>query len=184
MAWEGRLAPDDLVWKAGAPSWVPVREVVHVERSVLAAPPYPWMAAAAGITWIVFGGLILINLLVLILFVYRLAAGGNPGGAAVGGGCGGLLLGLFGGAFLHVGLQTLNGTARDTLGNGVGSFVIGLLNLGASFLQAAAGQFIQAAIAFVCGLGLIAAGGLALVGREEYKAWRRAKKGSPHPQGW
>jgi hypothetical protein len=113
--------------------------------------------------------------------MFGLAAGGSGGerGAAVAVGvgvCGGLLLGLFGAVFVHVGVQSVRGTARDTLGNGIGSIIFGLLNLGSGTLQAGAGQVIQAGVGFLVGAGLIAAGVLALVGRSDYKAWRRAQK--------
>jgi hypothetical protein len=140
-------------------------------------PAYPVPVTIAGIAWIVFGALILVNLMVFLLAMFGLAALGQGAekGAAIGGGaCGGLILGLFGAVFLHVGVQSVRGTARDTLGNGIGSILFGLLNMGAGVLQVAGGQILQAGLAFVPGAGLIAAGVLALVGRRDYKAWRRA----------
>ena len=143
------------------------------------APVFPTTVTMAGIAWIVFGGLILLNLLVFLLLMFGVAAGGQGGdrGAAVAGGvCGGLILGLFGAVFIHVGVQSVRGTAPDTLGNGIGSIIIGALNIGAGVLHAGAGQVIQAGVGMLAGAGLIAAGVLALVGRSEYSAWRQAQK--------
>src|SRR5260370_40664686 len=41
--------------------------------------------------------------------------------------CGGLLVALFGGGFIFVGVQTLTGAAKDTLGNGIGSIIFAAL---------------------------------------------------------
>ena len=144
-------------------------------------PVYPTTVTIAGIAWIIFGGLIIVNLLVFLLFMFVMAAGAQGGerGAAVAGGvCGGFLFGLFGAVFIHVGIQSVRGTARDTLGNGIGSIFFGLLNVGSGLLQAGSGQVIQGGVGFVLGAGLIAAGVLALVGRSDYKAWRQAQKAS------
>jgi hypothetical protein len=145
------------------------------------APAYPTTVAIAGIAWIIFGGINL--LLMLLLFMFSAAAGGQAGaaggqaGAAVAGGaCAGLVLGLFGAAFIFVGIQSVQGTARDTLGNGIGSIVFGFINFGSAAAQAAGGQVIPAGIGFLAGVGLLAAGILALVGRSDYKTWRKAQK--------
>lgn len=142
------------------------------------APGYPTTVTIAGIAWIIFGALILLNLLVLLLLMSGLAAQGQAGAAVAGGVCGGLLLGLFGAAFIFVGVQSVRGTAHDTLGNGIGSIIFGLLNLGSGALQVVGGQVIQAGIGFLAGAGLLTAGVLALVGRSDYKAWRKAQKAS------
>jgi hypothetical protein len=147
------------------------------------ARPYPVTVTIAGIAWIAFGGLILLNLLVVLLILFVAAAGqqgGGRGAFVAGGVCGALLLGLFGAVFIHVGVQSVRGTARDTLGNGIGSIIFGVLNLGAGAAQAGAAQVgaaqvIQAGVGFLAGAGLIAAGVLALVGRNDYKAWRQAQ---------
>src|SRR5262245_30675645 len=89
--------------------------------------PYPNTVRIAGVIWVVFGALILLNAaLNVVLNLGAGAAGGPPGGGI----CPLLVAALFGAAFAHVGLQSLRGTARDTLGNGIGSIVIGLLNAG------------------------------------------------------
>jgi hypothetical protein len=140
------------------------------------APVYPTTVTIAGIVWILFGGVIFLNLLVLLLLMYADAAGGQVGAAVAGGVCGGLIIGLFGAAFIFVGVQSVRGTARDTLGNGIGSIIFGLLNFGSGGLQASGGHMIQAGIGFLAGVGLLTAGILALVGRGDYKTWRKAQK--------
>ncbi len=149
------------------------------ELELVEEPPYPAMLTAAGVIWIVFGCLILLNLVVPLLLASA-AAGGQAGAARdaalAGGVCGGLVVGLFAAVFIHVGYQSVRGTARDTLGNGVGSIIFALLQFGSGAFQARQGQLLPSAIGFICGLGLLAAGVLALVARGEYRAWRKATK--------
>jgi hypothetical protein len=138
----------------------------------------------AATVWIVIGSIILLNGLASLLLSFATAAEG-PGGP-IGGFCGLLLAALFGGVFIHVGLQSLQGTARDTLGNGVGSIIIGFLNLGGGVMVALAGLaaggpalvvgMITGIISLLGGIGLVVAGILALANRTQYKAWRKAKK--------
>jgi hypothetical protein len=138
-------------------------------------PPYPGMVRAAGIIWIVFGGLILLNLGILLLMMFVLAQKGAAEAAMVGGVVGAVIVGLFGGVFIHVGVQSVAGTATDTLGNGIGSIIFALLNFAGAVAQAGNGNVIAAVVSFLCGGGLLAAGILALIGRADYKAWRRAR---------
>ena len=166
------------------------RDDVYTRRSV------PKLVRTAGIIWIVFGCVILINAAV------NFAIAGAAGGAnAVGGGCGSFVGIGFGIAFIFVGVQSVKGTATDTLGNGIGSLVIGalytagggrvlVLGLGMYALisqgkanapnadQAALIVTISGGVLLLSGLGLILAGTLALMGRADYKAYRRAGKRS------
>ena len=75
----------------------------------------------AGIIWIVVGSLVPLMILLSILV---LITGGQA--KANGGFSGGKLLFWIGVAFLVVGVQSLRGSARDTLGNGIGSIFLGL----------------------------------------------------------
>ncbi len=167
----------------------------------------PRLIRTAGIIWIIFGSLILINTVVNFALVgaaarENAAAGANAadGAKVIGGGCGSFVGIAFGIAFLFVGTQSVNGTAKDTLGNGIGSIVIGLLNAGLGAVALLGGLALFTAIAqknagpgadqaaliititggvgLLCGLGLILAGVLALMGRADYKAFRRAGKRS------
>ena len=94
---------------------------------------------------------------------------------------------LFGGGFVFVGVQSIRGAASDSLGNGIGSILLGLLCLscgGSDLLSVASGvggrpvavAVIRAAVNLLSGVGLLAAGVLALVGRSEYVTWKRRSK--------
>src|SRR5689334_21469106 len=92
----------------------------------------PSAVRAAGIIWIGIGILgILGSVLGLIGRVADAGAGGGGAGAPGGNpfcatGCS-LIIPL---VFLMVGIQTVKGTAKGTLGNGIGSIVFGHLSLG------------------------------------------------------
>jgi hypothetical protein len=160
-----------------------------------ARAPFPAGVKVAGIVWIGYGVLALIS---AALNVVVGAAGAGAGGASPV--CTGICVGLFGLAFLFVGVQSVRGTAKDVLGNGIGSIVFGVLYLaGAAFLLLMGGFADQAAnqpgkggapinkeqfqtVAYVSGaiggffgLLLLLAGVLALSNRTAYKAWRRAE---------
>jgi len=152
------------------------------------------MVKAAGVIWIVVGCLILLNLAAGLLINFAVAANvnGDAAASAIGGGiCPALFIGLFGAVFLHVGTQSIRGTARDTLGNGIGSIVFALLEfgfaamLGATAIYLNANQnaqigpalmvaaFVGMVVSAIVGLMLFAAGVLALAGRGQYKLWRK-----------
>src|SRR4051794_4787947 len=157
-------------------------------------PPFPGAVRLAGILWLGFGILELLNALANLAVAFSRSTGASPAPESGIGGC--MCATLFGGAFIFVGQQTLRGTAGDTIGNAVGSMVFGLLILAAGValvagslgapnsadvpLLAAVGVFSLAA-----GIGLELAGILALVGRGKYRAWRqwqrdRARRGDGH----
>jgi hypothetical protein len=159
-------------------------ELEEPENDFAAPPRIPLAVRTAGIIWIVVGSLILLaGVVVLLVSMGTVAA--NKGLAARGGDTAyfvGVILGqlagvacvaLFGAAFLFVGVKSVTGTAGDTLGNGIGSIVFGALNLGGAALFAGAGRFIQSGVSLIYAGCLIAAGVLALVGRADYKEWRR-----------
>ncbi|MCI0742902.1 MAG: hypothetical protein L0Y72_28060 [Gemmataceae bacterium] len=139
-------------------------------------PAYPSQVRTAGIVWIVFGGLILLNLAVLLVLLAAVPGQRDKGAAVAGGVCASVFLGLCGGAFIFVGVQNVNGTAADTLGNGIGSIIFGILNWGSAIAHAVAGLYLQTVVNFIGGGGLLAAGILALVARGDYLDWRRAQK--------
>jgi hypothetical protein len=146
-------------------------------------PDYPKSVHTAGVIWLVFGALILIASAINLL-----TASSTPGGETRVGGIAGAIFNAFIGAvFVHVGVQSMRGTAKDTLGNGIGSLIFGLLagGYGALLLLAAVAVgglpggtilWVLAGIQIICTVALLAAGILALVGRADYKAWRRAEK--------
>lgn len=167
-------------------------EVMPVE-----APRIPGSARAAGIIWIVFGGIILLNAAISLLIALALAPPQERAPAMSGAVCGVLFAGLVGGVFIHVGIQTVGGTAKDTLGNGIGSLLIGvLLGLCALGLMVAAEltgwrrpgvdlkahDLIIAVVNLLAACGLVVAGVLALAGREGYREYRRYRKAiAPSP---
>jgi hypothetical protein len=161
-----------------------------------AAVPFPQKVKVAGLIWLTVGGLILVGAVVSSVLI--LGGSGDHPGKAPGAGCVGVLQLLVGLVFLHVGNQTVRGTARDTLGNGIGSLIFGLISLvyGGFMIVAVvvtlAGRVkedavpvmvafgIVAVLGIVAGLGLLLAGILALVGRDDYQAWRREH--APRPK--
>lgn len=159
------------------------------EVPVRRAASFPMIVKIAGGIWIAFGGLILLNAIIALVMKF----GGTPaaGGDGVPGAniCGSVLPILFGAVFIMVGFQTIQGKARDTLGNGIGSIIFGMLcggvgamaMLGGAILSGEGGAkaelgplaMIVGAINTISGAGLLIAGVLALVGRSGYKEWRR-----------
>jgi len=140
----------------------------------------PVTVLLAAVGWISFGSLVLMNGIVLVVLLSTTAAADLPpaekGALTSGAGCAFLLLAVFGAAFTYVGVQTVRGTAADTLGNSIGSIVFGLIQLGGGIIQGGRGQALASGIQFLAAAGLVAAGVLALVGRDQYKAWRRARR--------
>jgi hypothetical protein len=146
------------------------------------------MIRVAGIIWIVIGGLILLNGTGSVILNLS-AAENKPSGSAyaVGSLCGYAFLVFCGGVFIHVGVQSLRGTAADTLGNGIGSIIFGVINIvvAGGLILATASTGVSSSVAAIVilifgiifggsGAGLILAGIMALIGREDYKAWRRS----------
>jgi hypothetical protein len=166
----------------------------------LEAPPIPGAVRAAGIIWIVFGGLILLNFVVQLLVLLTVNPQGQRGGAFVAGNfCGVLFMGLVGGAFVNAGIQSLSGAAKDTLGNGIGSIAFGVIIgglagvlligiLGATAAGAQPGELmwivvLALLINSLAAIGLLVAGILALVGREGYREYRRYRRAVAAPRG-
>lgn len=119
----------------------------------------PGVVTAAAIIWIVFGSLGILGQLMTI-------AAGNTRGAF------GILIAI---AFLVVGIQSLTGKAKDTLGNGIGALVIGVLSLGVGTLFAGRGGAIILVVLLLQSGLMVTSGILALVGRSAYKAWRNSR---------
>jgi hypothetical protein len=152
---------------------------------------FPGIVMAAGVIWICFGALGMIGSL-----LGAMAGGMNQQGGAGPNMCSNCVSGLIAFAFLYCGYQTVTGKAAGTLGNGIGSLVIGalitlcgtLITVGGGVL--AAGNFgggnnagvpnnllggILAAVGvlyLVFGLTLVLAGVFALMGRNAYRDWK------------
>ena len=138
--------------------------------------PFPTGVRIAGIIWVLFGAITILSS--LAGFVTQAGAGG--GGSI---GCG-LFIPI---AFLITGIQTVQGTAKGVLASAIGSIVFGLIYLAVPILLfqlinqvrgGAAGPMppgvlqVVAGVMILAGVALLAAGGLALVNRQEYMAWR------------
>jgi hypothetical protein len=132
----------------------------------MTAPARPMLATVAAVIWLATGGvgalLSLVQLLQGAIFF--------------------LFVVLFYLVFVLVGVQTLLGKAKDTLGNAIGSLLFGLLGAvwyGHSLLTAGGvlgGVFLVLFLMGVLqGLALIAAGVAALLARTAYVAWFRSK---------
>ncbi len=123
----------------------------------------PGVVTAAAVLWIIFGALGLLGQLM------TLTRGVRPQAMV------GLAIAV---AFIVAGVQTISGKAKDTLGNGIGAIVIGVLNVGFLFyLMTVAPRFMAGAILLTgapVALGLVVGGILALVGRQGYREWRNA----------
>jgi hypothetical protein len=74
-------------------------------------------------------------------------------------------------------MQTVNGSARDTMGNGVGSLVFALVNFGAAALYFRDGLLLPGVLYGICGTGLLVAGLMAILARTDYLDWKAANKG-------
>lgn len=142
--------------------------------------PFPITAKIAGIIWMVFGT---IGLIGQVVSMGMNAGNGNPASPICG-----FLIAI---TFLVIGFQTLRGTAKTTLGNGVGSIVFAVLYFGIAavfffglFGLAAAGnnggqvqamQEVAVVVALIlCAFGvlLLVAGVMAVIGNTDYRAWR------------
>ena len=118
-------------------------------------PEFPNSVTIAGIIWIVNGAIVLLTMLALVAAVLIQATG--PREVDVFGEVANLLFFLLvGGVFIHVGVDSVRGKAKDTLGNGIGSLAFAVI----------------AVLGLISAIGLLTAGVLALVGRAEYRAWR------------
>lgn len=147
----------------------------------------PGNVKIAGGIWIAFGVFGVFSS--ILSFVQSAAAQGKTQG----GFCG-LLIAI---AFLHCGLQTVQGKAKDTLGNAIGSLLLSLLYFGIGVvcmgLKSKAAPEDQSLIGIMSllilgmGLLLLVAGGLAILGRQEYLDWKGRnrkikKKKKPRPR--
>jgi hypothetical protein len=160
------------------------------------APRFPMSVRVAGIIWIGFGALGIIN--VLVGLAMMAAQQGQGGAGAPSSPCCGAFIAF---AFLYCGYQTVTGKASDTLSNAIGSLVIGSLQLLIGGILLFGGAFlaqnpnfgggpnglppealiILAILIGLMGTGLITAGIMALVGRRQYREWREARDEAERP---
>ncbi|WP_020474339.1 hypothetical protein [Zavarzinella formosa] len=150
----------------------------------IVSPTFPKLVKTAGYIWIVFGSLILLSALVSFAIETATKAD-DPKNNPVGGVCSLIISVLFGAVFFHVGKQSISGEAKDTLGNSIGSIIFSLIYSGIGVMSVvaglamgggAAGPIILGLVMAVCSLGLLVAGVMALMGRTQYKAWKKDQR--------
>jgi hypothetical protein len=138
---------------------------------------FPPGVKAAGIIWIGYGILGLIAAVIIFVLAGAAAAQVGPGGAPIF--CVPICYTFFALAFLFVGVQTVKGTAKSTLGNGIGSIIFGVLSLlgaaGALIQGGGTPAVVQGGISVLLGLALLTAGTLALMGKTQYEDWRASQ---------
>lgn len=163
-------------------------------------PRVPGLVRAAGILWITYGSLGLLS--TIAGFVMQAgqaagqAAGGNQPGNNPASPCCSIVITI---AFLYVGIQSVQGTAKDTLGNAIGSLILGMLQFSAGVFFVLVGlevvqvaMFVREAALAVGGFlllmssALLLAGIMALMGRSAYREYReiahpRKKRRRPRP---
>ena len=121
----------------------------------------PGTVTAAAILWIIIGGLGILGQLGGLIFGSIAAVLG-------------LLIAI---AFLVVGIRTLTGGQKDTLGNAVGSLVFGGMTLLAALGLASTNGAIVLVLILPQAIALVVAGILALSGRQQYRDWYMSRQG-------
>jgi len=145
-----------------------------VRRSI----PFPSGVRAAAIIWI---GFAIVELFIaglsIALNAAADAANAVPRGQA---GISGFFMLMMSLAFLLIGIQTIKGSAKGTLGNGIWSIAMGLIHaMGTVFLIRAAGGstgmvLIVASVSGLIVMAMLTGGLLAISGRHAYAEWRIA----------
>jgi hypothetical protein len=131
---------------------------------------FPRNVRAAGILWIVFGGLI-VPLMVVGLMTTLIRTRLQVALAS----CCGVPVLSIGAAFVWVGIQTVRGKASSMKGNDTGSIIFGVLNLLLG-LALSVDYPVQGTLSLIAGSGLVAAGLLAMAGRYHYRVWFLANR--------
>jgi hypothetical protein len=124
---------------------------------------FPQTVRVAGILWIVFGGLIVPQVVVGLMT--------SPVSTnVVLGGCCGVPVLTIGAACVWVGIQTVRGKASSMKGNDTGSIIFGVLNLclGLALIDH---DPVQGTLSLIAGCGLVTAGLFAMAGRYHYRVW-------------
>jgi hypothetical protein len=153
----------------------------------IVAPAFPKGVTIAGIIWIIIGAFLLLMLAwwesVLILALATSDRGMSQEDWIVTNILMAVVLGSFAFGFIFVGIRTTIGNARDTLVPGCGSTLVGCFYLITCVAIAAnapldeRGVVLQLCACFSVGTALLAAGILALAGRNAYRKWRKATRG-------
>jgi hypothetical protein len=147
------------------------------------APRCPSGVKAAARIWTIMGVLRLLALAALLVLTLGGPASAQKAAPSVPGVAVGVLVALI---LISAGRQTVKGNAKDTLGYGIASLILGLLGVGAVFLEISMlnrlgslpepvvlGMFMDILVAGLGGIALMVAGMLAISGRDAYRAWRQ-----------
>ncbi len=142
---------------------------------------FPVLVSVAGWFWIGYGALFLLGTILYVIGVLPNQMKGNQqadaNAQATGMICGFVFAGLIGAAFARAGIQSINGTAKDTMGNGIGSICFSLLYLAVGALSIGLkGGPLVGIVVMIFGGGLLAAGIMAIMGRGDYLDWRRENR--------
>ena len=140
---------------------------------------YPKRVLTAGIIWVIYGVLFLLNGAVVfwqgvVLVVHEDSQHANPMKIMVV--CVSVFIGLIAMAFLWIGVQCIRGTARGLLGRSIISIIFGALGLLSVPVQLSMGNAGVAIVGLILGAALILAGVLALQARSNYQLWRSGQK--------
>jgi hypothetical protein len=161
-----------------------------------AGPAFPPWIMVAGWIWIVLGSMIVIVVGLWADLIVLFPGDANALGQQYGVRFTGTLLGLgwvgvFSAILMVGGVQCFRAKARDVLPGGIVSIWMGLLLYIIAGFEIADGQIFQATIARIASIGiegiagvlLLVAGVMALLGRSQYKLWRKAQMDQPALDG-
>ncbi len=146
--------------------------------------PPPHLIRIAGLIWVLCGGVWLFCWTIIGLWAVLSTGSRSMIFLAIQG----PLVLSYGAIFILVGMRTMRGTAAVTLGHGIVTIGLGILfsNSGILIIVTSGklrtlleiGDLIGISICLLIGAGLLTAGALALAGRGQYRAWRRAVQSS------
>jgi hypothetical protein len=139
-------------------------------------PPYPALAIAAGMLWIILGSLAGLSAAMVVFSVFIMGANrgvrlGVEAGSDLSIPAGITFLIAF--MLIRIGIQSVRGLVRERLRYGIGSIFFAFLPCLMLIYSASRGGFIEAGIEGLIVAFLLAAGVLSLAGAVQYKAWQK-----------
>jgi hypothetical protein len=129
--------------------------------------PVPTLPQCAGWIWLIMGSFGAASMIFGIVLAFFMASEARAVLIAIT-----TAVFLFSGCIAWIGLRTVRGRAKDIMGNGFGSIVIGLMSVFEETQKMLSGSSPEVLIP---GLIFILAGVLALIGRTNYLAWRNTR---------
>jgi uncharacterized membrane protein HdeD (DUF308 family) len=142
-----------------------LKDSTHSSSTAIKAPI---LIKLISTVWIIYGILLVLSAVVTSVSLFSNNAANNEMEAYV---QWGILLSIciFAFAFLYIGIQTLKGKAKDTLGNGIASIALAAFGLYSMLQQSDPGNI--DVVALIPGVILLIAGIFALIGRAKYKEY-------------